>query len=120
VLVLGVAYKRDIDDMRESPALDIMRLLEQRGATVVFNDPHVAMFREDGHEYHSSPLTADELSSADAVVIVTDHKVYDWQFVVDHATLIIDTRNATGRTTASRARVVSLADAAAPLTADAH
>jgi UDP-N-acetyl-D-glucosamine dehydrogenase len=97
-----------------------MRLLEQRGATVTFNDPHVATFREDGHEYHSVPLTPDALAGADAVVIVTDHKAYDWQFVVDHATLVIDTRNATGKCTPSRARVVSLADTVAPLTASAH
>ncbi|MCC7053520.1 MAG: nucleotide sugar dehydrogenase [Gemmatimonadaceae bacterium] len=113
VLILGVAYKRDIDDMRESPALDIMRLLEQRGAKVVFNDPHVATFREDGHEYHGVALTAEALREADAVVIVTDHKAYDFQFVVDHATLVIDTRNATGRTTATAARIVSLADSVA-------
>jgi UDP-N-acetyl-D-glucosamine dehydrogenase len=111
VLILGVAYKRDIDDMRESPALDIMRLLEQRGATVTFHDPHVQRFREDGHEYQSIDLTAAALASADAVVIVTDHTAYEWQFVVDNAGLVIDTRNATGRTTAARARIVSLADA---------
>jgi UDP-N-acetyl-D-glucosamine dehydrogenase len=120
VLILGVAYKRDIDDMRESPALDIMRLLEQRGATVVFHDPHVAMFREDGHEYHSIELTADALAAADAVVIVTDHKAYDWQMVVDHASLVIDTRNATGKTSPSRARVVSLADSVLPVVAGTH
>lgn len=115
VLVLGVAYKRDIDDMRESPALDIMRLLEQRGATVTFNDPHVAVFREDGHEYHSVALTPEALAAADAVVIVTDHKAYDWQMVVDHAALVIDTRNATGKATPSKARVVSLADTVSTL-----
>jgi UDP-N-acetyl-D-glucosamine dehydrogenase len=120
VLILGVAYKRDIDDMRESPALDIMRLLEQRGATVPFHDPHVAMFREDGHEYHGIELTPAALAAADAVVIVTDHKAYDWQMVVDHATLVVDTRNATGKTTPSRARIVTLADSATPLTAGAH
>jgi UDP-N-acetyl-D-glucosamine dehydrogenase len=110
VLILGVAYKRDIDDMRESPALDIMRLLEQRGASVTFHDPHVHSFREDGHEYHSIELTAEALRAADAVVIVTDHKAYDWQFVVEHAGLVIDTRNATGHTVAPKARLVSLAD----------
>ena len=120
VLILGVAYKRDIDDMRESPALDIMRLLEQRGATVVFHDPHVATYREDGHEYHSIELTQAALETADAVVIVTDHKAYDWQFVVDHAALVVDTRNATGRTTASRARIVSLADSVMPLATGTH
>jgi UDP-N-acetyl-D-glucosamine dehydrogenase len=110
VLILGVAYKRDIDDMRESPALDIMRLLEQRGAEVAYHDPHVPTFREDGHEYTSIALTAEALASADAVVIVTDHKAYDWQFVVNHASLVIDTRNATGKTTPTAARIVSLAD----------
>ena len=110
VLILGVAYKRDIDDMRESPALDIMRLLEQRGAIVTFHDPHVHAFRENDHEYRSVQLTAQALGDADAVVIVTDHTVFDWQFVVDNAGLVIDTRNATGRTTRGTARIVSLAD----------
>ena len=110
VLILGVAYKRDIDDMRESPALDIMRLLEQRGAIVTFHDPHVHAFRENDHEYRSVQLTAQALGDADAVVIVTDHTVFDWQFVVDNAGLVIDTRNATGRTTRGKARIVSLAD----------
>ena len=110
VLILGVAYKRDINDMRESPALDIMRLLEQRGAIVTFHDPHVHAFREDDHEYRSVELTAGALGDADAVVIVTDHTVFDWQFIVDNAGLVIDTRNATGRTTRGKARIVSLAD----------
>jgi UDP-N-acetyl-D-glucosamine dehydrogenase len=120
VLILGVAYKRDIDDMRESPALDIMRLLEQRGAVVTFNDPHVSVFREDGHEYHSVALTAESLAAADAIVIVTDHTAYDWQLVVDNAHLVVDTRNATGRTTPARARIVTLADTAVAPTAHAH
>ncbi len=77
-------------------------------------------FREDGHEYHSVELTARRWRDADAVVIVTDHKAFDWQFVVDHAALVVDTRNATGRTTAAKARIVSLADTAAALTAHAH
>ena len=120
VLILGVAYKRDIDDMRESPALDIMRLLEQRGAAVIFHDPHVATFREDGHEYHSIELTTAALAAADAVVIVTDHTAYDWQMVVDHAALVVDTRNATGKTRPSRARIVSLADGVTPQPAGTH
>ncbi len=95
VLVLGVAYKKDIDDMRESPALDVIRLLEERGAVVVYHDPHVPSFREDGHERTSVEFTDDELSSADAVVIVTDHSVIDYQRVVDLAPLVVDTRNAT-------------------------
>jgi UDP-N-acetyl-D-glucosamine dehydrogenase len=111
VLVLGIAYKRDIDDMRESPALDVMRLLEQRGAEVVYHDPHVERFREDGVEHSGVALTADELGRADAVVIVTDHTVTDWAFVVEHARLVVDTRNATTKVAAgARARIVGLAD----------
>jgi UDP-N-acetyl-D-glucosamine dehydrogenase len=101
VLVLGVAYKKDIDDMRESPALDVMRLLEERGATVVYHDPHVEAFREDGHERVSVPFSDDELSRADAVVIITDHSVIDYQKVVDLAALVVDTRNATAGLTPS-------------------
>jgi len=108
VLVLGVAYKRDIDDVRESPALDVIRLLEQQGARVVFHDPYVATFREDDHVRTSVALTQAELESTDAVVIVTDHRTVDYQSVMDHASLIIDSRNATTRLHQGRARVVSL------------
>jgi UDP-N-acetyl-D-glucosamine dehydrogenase len=111
VLILGVAYKPDIDDMRESPALDIMRLLEQRGAHVDFHDPHVPTFREEGHTFTGVALTPAALAAADAVVIVTNHKSMDWQFVVDHASLVVDTRNATKSTRASKAHVVALSDA---------
>src|SRR5688572_29542098 len=95
VLVLGVAYKRDIDDMRESPALDVIRLLEEQGAVVVYHDPHVPTFREDGHQRSSVDLTDNELSSADAVVIITDHSSIDYQRVVHLAGVVVDTRNAT-------------------------
>jgi UDP-N-acetyl-D-glucosamine dehydrogenase len=95
VLVLGVAYKKDIDDMRESPALDVIRLLEEQGAVVAYHDPHVGSFREDGHERVSVELTDNELSSADAVVIVTDHSSVDYQRVVNLAAALVDTRNAT-------------------------
>jgi len=95
ILVLGVAYKRDVDDTRESPALDVMSLLEERGADVVYHDPHVASFREDGHERVSVPFNDAELARADAVVIITDHSSVDYQRVVDVAALVVDTRNAT-------------------------
>ncbi|MFL5608386.1 MAG: nucleotide sugar dehydrogenase [Gemmatimonadaceae bacterium] len=107
-LVIGVAYKRDIDDVRESPALDIIRLLEADGAQVVFHDPYVAKFREDGHEKHGVALTKRELSAADVVVIVTDHLSIDYQLIADHASLVVDSRNAMARTTGTKARVVSL------------
>ena len=95
VLVLGVAYKKDIDDMRESPALDVIRMLEEQSAKVVYFDPHVPTFREDGHERHSVELTDEELRSADAVVIITDHSAIDFQRVVDLSQVVVDTRNAT-------------------------
>lgn len=115
VLVLGIAYKRDIDDMRESPALDVMRLLEARGASVAYHDPFVPSFEEDGHEASSVPLTKDELSKADAVVVITDHSDLDYQFVVDHASLVVDTRNALAAVTPSRARIIPLTAPRAPI-----
>ena len=108
VLVIGVAYKRNINDMRESPALDVMRLLEERGAVVAYHDPHVPSFREDGHERRSVALSEEELRRADAVVIVTDHGDVDYQKIVDHSTVVVDTRNATAKIRAPKARIVSL------------
>ena len=95
ILVLGVAYKRDIDDVRESPALDVMRLLEDKGADVVYHDPHVPVLREEGHEKVGVALTDDELRAADVVVITTDHSSVDYAHVVKVAQLVVDTRNAT-------------------------
>ena len=108
VLVLGVAYKKDVDDMRESPALDVIRLLEGHGAEVTYHDPHVPRYKEDGHERISVALTDDVLARADAVVIVTDHSAIDYQRLVDKASLVVDTRNALAKTKSSRARIVSL------------
>jgi len=109
VLVLGVAYKKDIDDMRESPALDVIRLLEDQGAEVAYHDPHVAGFSEDGHDHKSIDLTDKALTDADAVVIVTDHTSVDYQRVVKLARVIVDTRNATARLKKGKGRIVSLA-----------
>jgi UDP-N-acetyl-D-glucosamine dehydrogenase len=110
VLVVGVAYKPDIDDIRESPALDVIRLLEQHGADVVFHDPHIASFREDGHTRSGVALTPAELQRSDAVVIVTDHHTIDYQVLMDNATLIADSRNAMSRVVRTKARVVSLSN----------
>ncbi|HWL38675.1 MAG TPA: nucleotide sugar dehydrogenase [Gemmatimonadaceae bacterium] len=109
ILVLGVAYKKDIDDMRESPALDVIRLLEDQGAKVAYHDPHVPRFSEDGHNHESVELTDKELTSADAVVIVTDHTAVDYQRVVRLAQVIVDTRNATAKLQKGKGRIVSLA-----------
>lgn len=109
VLVLGVAYKRDINDVRESPALDVIRLLEERGAHVEYHDPFVPEFREDGHSRKGVELSEDMLRWADAVVIITDHQSIDYQRVIDHATMVVDTRNTTAALKPGRARVVPLA-----------
>jgi UDP-N-acetyl-D-glucosamine dehydrogenase len=98
VLILGVAYKKDIEDLRESPALDIIRLLEQQGATVSYHDPYVPSFKEDGHAYASVPLTADTVKAADCVMVVTDHSSLDYDLIRTHARCIVDTRNALART----------------------
>lgn len=97
VLVLGVAYKRDIDDLRESPALDIIKLLEAQGATVTYHDPYVAAFTEDGHSYRSAPLSPESVAAADCVMIVTDHSSVDYGLVKRHARAVVDTRNALAR-----------------------
>ena len=109
VLVLGVAYKRDIDDMRESPALDVIRLLEERGAEVQYHDPHVPSYREDGHTRQGVDLTDETLTRSDAVVIITDHRAIDYRRVLDKSRLIVDTRNALAKLPGGSARVVTLA-----------
>jgi len=94
VLVLGVAYKRDIDDIRESPALDIIRLLEDQGARVSYSDPHVPVLSENGHEFRSVPLSPNTVAAADCIMIVTDHSTVDYRMIRRHAKLVVDTRNA--------------------------
>lgn len=91
--VLGVAYKRDIDDVRESPALDIIHLLAERGAAVSYSDPHISSINVAGQLYEAIPL-APAVAEADCVLIVTDHTGVDYTEVVERARLIVDTRNA--------------------------
>lgn len=113
VLVLGVAYKRGIDDLRESPALEVLRLLQDKGAEVAYHDPHVPTIRDDGHTpltglpLESQPLTEDRLAEADLVAIVTDHAEVDYQRVADCARLVVDGRGVM-RAVSGRARVVGL------------
>ena len=96
VLILGVAYKRDIDDMRESPALPIIEKLEKLGAEVSFHDPHVnEMTFENGHKMTNVPLTEQVVTDADCVVIVTDHRSVDYRWIIERAKLIVDSRNTT-------------------------
>ena len=119
VLVVGVAYKKDIDDIRESPALDVIRLLEEQGADVAYYDPFIPSFSEEGHERRSAAFTPEALAAFDAAVIVTDHSNVDYQRLVDHAGLVVDTRNATRGTAPSRARVVPLSSGTGLRAADA-
>lgn len=108
-LILGVAYKKDVDDDRESPAYEIIRLLAERGADVSYNDPYIPKTcggRRYSFDLESVELTPETLSSADCVVIVTDHSAYDAEFIVEHANLVVDTRNLTGGVRCSRERIV--------------
>ncbi|MBK8020380.1 MAG: nucleotide sugar dehydrogenase [Chloroflexi bacterium] len=108
IVVLGVAYKRDIDDVRESPALDVIGLLRQRGAAVQYHDFYVPQIRlENEQTMQSSPWTDALLQDADCVVIVTDHTSYDWQQVLEQCKLVVDTRNAVAGKQ-GKARVVTL------------
>ncbi|MHB1357013.1 MAG: nucleotide sugar dehydrogenase [Anaerolineae bacterium] len=103
ILILGVAYKADIDDLRESPALTIISELLARGADIVYNDPHVPSLRLDGAgTLNSQPLEADLLLQADCVLVHTAHSVYDWTWIAQHARLVVDTRNAIPKSLISR------------------
>ncbi|MCA9901030.1 MAG: nucleotide sugar dehydrogenase [Ardenticatenaceae bacterium] len=94
VLLLGVAYKPNVADVRESPALDIIHLLQAQGAEIAYHDPHVPSLSLDDFTAESVPLTAVSLQNADCVVIVTNHAAFDYDLITQHAPLIVDTRNA--------------------------
>jgi len=116
ILLLGVAYKPDVDDCRESPAFVLMGLLGQAGAKISYHDPHVPelpggrLKRLRGEQPESAlrsvELTPEVLAGADAVLIVTDHSVFDPEFIVEHARLVVDTRNLTGKVTRGREKIV--------------
>jgi UDP-N-acetyl-D-glucosamine dehydrogenase len=109
IFVLGVAYKRDIEDWRESPALKVMDLLRKDGARLDYHDPHVpSVTDEHGAMWHSIPLSREVMERANAVLILTDHSTIDYGRVVDCARLVIDTRNATKNVREGRKNVVML------------
>lgn len=95
ILILGVAYKKDSDDVRESPALDVMKLLGERGGEIAYHDPYVSQLRLENELLQSAPLTSQSLASADVVAIITDHTRFDAGEIVRHSRLIIDARNLT-------------------------
>ena len=110
VLILGVAYKKDVDDVRESPALEIMELLQHKGALLSYSDPYIPRLHKmrayDFSHMSSVELSESTLKSADVALITTDHTNIDYQFIVDHAPLVVDTRNATRKVTRGREKIV--------------
>jgi UDP-N-acetyl-D-glucosamine dehydrogenase len=110
IALLGMAYKKDVDDPRESPGFELMELLQKKGAILSYNDPHIPRLprmRHYGHlDLSSETLTAEYLQSQDCVLIVTDHSAYDWRFIVEHSQLVVDTRNATRGVMTHRDRIV--------------
>jgi UDP-N-acetyl-D-glucosamine dehydrogenase len=108
VLVLGVAYKSDIDDVRESPALLIIEQLRKKGADVVYNDPHIPdLSGEIEGDLRSIALSEEELARTDCAVVVTAHSAYDWGWIAEYAGLVVDTRNALAGCR-GKARVIGL------------
>jgi UDP-N-acetyl-D-glucosamine dehydrogenase len=108
VLVLGAAYKADIDDIRESPALDVIGLLQQKGADVSYHDPFIPSLRHEGLEIDSVPDLMAAVKSADCVVIITNHSSYDYDNLLQTAKLIVDTRNALGKSGRDNPKVIRL------------
>ena len=109
VLVLGAAYKKDVDDLRESPSLRVITLLKERGAEVAYHDPFTSRVRAEhgfAWDMESIPLTERALAAQDAVVILTDHSVIDYGWVAKHARLVVDTRNATRNVASGRERII--------------
>lgn len=109
VIVLGLAYKKDIDDVRESPSLELIELLKEKGAKVDYNDPYIPRThkqREYDLRMTSKPLTAGMLKSYDVVLIATDHSDYDYKWIVKNAQLVVDTRNATKDVKVGRKKIV--------------
>ena len=97
VLLLGLAYKKDVDDPRESPSFKLIELLQGKGAEVIYNDPHIPTIppvRKYSFSMDSTELTPETLAAVDCILLATDHSAYDYQFIIEHADLIIDTRNA--------------------------
>jgi len=108
VLVLGVAYKPDIDDMRESPALDVIHLLQEKDAKVSYHDPLIQSLNQESISLKSESDLMAAVKAADCVVIITNHSNYDYAAILDAAKLIVDTRNALGKSGKDHPKVVRL------------
>jgi UDP-N-acetyl-D-glucosamine dehydrogenase len=108
LLVLGVAYKRDVNDVRESPAFEIIHQLRQKGARVDYHDPYVPHLAQDSFALDSLELNQAALAAADCVIVVTDHSTFDWEWIAANAGLIVDTRNALRDVSSGKAEIVTL------------
>jgi UDP-N-acetyl-D-glucosamine dehydrogenase len=95
VLILGVAYKKNVSDCRESPALDVMRMLIEKGAILSYNDPFVTKLRMNGKALQSIDLTPANIQTQDCIIILTDHSNYDFRKIIAASKFVVDTRNAT-------------------------
>ena len=110
ICILGAAYKKDVDDPRESPSFELMKLLLKRGAVLSYNDPHVPKLPKMRHYPNLPPLTSQELTTGfladqDCVLISTDHSAYDFEFIVEHSRIVVDTRNATKNVKSGREKI---------------
>ena len=108
ILILGIAYKPDVSDFRESPSLDVIDILKNKGALVSYNDPYIPGLKYEHFDMSSITLDESTMSGFDCVVITTNHSNYDWNWVVRHSKCILDTRNATANVTESKSSVVKL------------
>ena len=108
ILILGVAYKKDVDDVRESPAIDIIKLLLEKKADVIYNDPYVPQLSIDSNIMKSTNLTANLLQKMDCTAIITDHTCYDYDWIVQSSKLILDTRNATKNVKEGKEKILKL------------
>jgi UDP-N-acetyl-D-glucosamine dehydrogenase len=111
VLLMGVAYKKDVDDLRESPSLKLLELLTARGAVLDYNDPYFPALHKMRHydfsNMRSVDLSPERLAGYDCVLIATDHSSYDYESIVRNAKLVVDTRNATRRVKQDRGKIVN-------------
>ena len=110
IAILGAAYKKDVDDPRESPSFELMKLLAKRGAVLSYNDPHIPTLPKMRHypdlpEMTSQSLTPEYLAAQDCVLISTDHSAYDHDFIVKHSRMVLDTRNATKNVKVGREKI---------------
>jgi UDP-N-acetyl-D-glucosamine dehydrogenase len=108
VLLVGLAYKKDVNDLRDSPAYDVARLLEAQGATLLYHDPYVPSTELNGRKMASTALTAANLKRSDAAVILTNHSNVDYELLLRHAPVVVDTRNQYGSAGISSPKIVSL------------